>query len=184
MTTFSLAVRQDKRVALLGVVGFVLALAAASQVAIPIPGTPVPFTLQPLLVVLAGMMLGPTLGASSMALYLVLGAAGVPVFAPIGAVGIARFAGPTGGYLLAYPAAAWIAGFVASRAASFSMRTAAACAGVAVLYVGGIAQLTLLTGDLSRAVLLGVIPFALLDVAKAVIAAAVTRSNRSATLRA
>src|SRR2546423_15440986 len=134
MTTFSLAVRQDRRIALLGVLGFVIALAAASQVAIPLPGTPVPFTLQPLLVVLAGMMLGPTLGATSMVLYLVLGAAGVPVFAPIGAVGLARFAGPTGGYLLAYPAAAWVAGALAGagRARSFVARRFPATAGIAV----------------------------------------------------
>jgi biotin transport system substrate-specific component len=179
MTTFSLAVRQDRRVALLGVLGFVIALAAASQVAIPIPGTPVPFTLQPLLVVLAGMMLGPTLGAASMALYLVLGAAGVPVFAPIGAIGIARFVGPTGGYLLAYPAAAWIAGALAGRERTFMVRFLAAMAGMLALYVGGVGQLTVLTGSVTRAVVLGVAPFALLDAAKALIAAGVTRSRTS-----
>jgi len=73
-------------------------------------------------VVLAGLMLGPTLGAISMLLYLAIGALGVPVFAPMGAPGIARFLGPTGGYLLAYPAAAFIAGFVARRAPSLPGR--------------------------------------------------------------
>ena len=63
-----------------------------------------------MLVVLAGMWLGPAAGAASMVLYLAAGAAGLPVFTPIGAPGIARFFGPTGGYLLAYPAAAWVAG--------------------------------------------------------------------------
>ena len=94
----------------LGVLGFAAAVAAASQIAIPLPLTPVPLTLQPMLVVLAGMLLGPVAGAASMALYLAAGAAGLPVFTPIGAPGIARFFGPTGGYLLAYPAAAWVAG--------------------------------------------------------------------------
>ncbi|HEX7938960.1 MAG TPA: biotin transporter BioY, partial [Gemmatimonadaceae bacterium] len=96
----------DRRVAAAGVLGFVVAISAASQVSLPIPGTPVPFTLQPMLVVLAGLMLGPTLGTASMLTYLAIGAAGAPVFTPGGLPGIARFFGPTGGYLLAYPAAA------------------------------------------------------------------------------
>src|SRR3954470_21201652 len=98
-----------------GVVGFAAAVAAASQVAIPLPFTPVPITLQPMLVILAGMMLGPAAGVASMGLYLAAGAAGLPVFTPIGAPGIARFFGPTGGYLLAYPAAAFVAGALAQR---------------------------------------------------------------------
>src|SRR5688500_20054932 len=53
-----------------GVIGFAVALAAASQVAIPLPGTPVPITLTPLVVVLAGLWLGPLAGAASMTLYL------------------------------------------------------------------------------------------------------------------
>src|ERR1044071_1795463 len=91
-----------------GIVGFAAAVAAASQGAIPLPFTPVPLTLQPMLVILAGMMLGPAAGAASMALYLAAGAAGLPVFTPLGAPGIARLLGPTGGYLLAYPAAAFV----------------------------------------------------------------------------
>src|ERR1044071_5477401 len=93
--------------AILGIVGFALALAAAAQVTMPITGTPVPFTLQPPVVVLAGLRLGPTAGAISMILYLVAGASGLPVFSPIGAPGLLRFVGPTGGYLIAYPVAAW-----------------------------------------------------------------------------
>ena len=100
---------RESRVKIVGIVGFAIALAAASQVAIPLPFTPVPITLQPLVVVLAGLMLGPVAGAASMLLYLAAGAAGLPVFAPIGAPGIARFLGPTGGYLIAYPAAAFVA---------------------------------------------------------------------------
>jgi biotin transport system substrate-specific component len=175
MTTLSLSLTQGRRVQLIAALGFILALAAASQVAIPLPGTPVPFTLQPLLVVLAGMILGPVVGAASMAGYLVLGAAGLPVFAPIGAIGIARFVGPTGGYLLAYPAAAWIAGSVASRWPSITGRVLAASTGILALYIGGIAQLTVLTGSVSRAIALGVTPFALLDLGKAVFAALITR---------
>ena len=85
-------------------------VAAAAQVTGVIPGTPVPFTLQPLAVLIVGGLLGPSLGASSLILYLVLGAAGLPVFTPIGLPGAARLIGPTGGYLLAYPVAAYAVG--------------------------------------------------------------------------
>src|SRR5580704_13766895 len=156
----------DRSLALLGIVGFSAALAAASQVAIPLPGTPVPLTLQPLLVVVAGMMLGPVNGAVSMLLYLAAGAAGLPVFAPMGAPGIARLLGPTGGYLLAYPAAAYIAGACVARTRTFWERALAAGAGILVLYVGGLAQLGLITGSLTRAAVIGVLPFAAADAAK------------------
>lgn len=178
MTTFSTALAPDRRLTLLGCVGFIAILAAASQVAIPIPGTPVPITLQPMVVVLAGMMLGPIAGATSMLLYLAIGAAGVPVFAPVGAPGIARFFGPTGGYLLAYPVAAYIAGALAQRMPSLAGRWLSALLGIAALFVGGLTQLTLLTGNLSGAIAFGLTPFALLDVVKAFLAALIARPQR------
>jgi biotin transport system substrate-specific component len=170
---------------LVGVVGFAVAVAAASQIAVPLPFTPVPFTLQPMLVVLAGMLLGPAAGAASMLLYLAAGAVGLPVFTPIGAPGLARFLGPTGGYLIAYPAAAFIAGMLARRSTSLGGRWLAALAGIGVVYIGGIAQLALLNGSLVRAVALGVTPFALFDVVKAFGAALVARwSGGSSAARA
>ena len=175
MTTFQATLAHDRRFALLGVLGFVLALAAAAQVAIPLPGTPVPVTLQPLIVVLAGLMLGPTLGAASMVTYLALGAVGLPVFAPIGAPGIARLMGPTGGYLIAFPFAAFAAGFVVARNASLLRRWLGAMLGMALIFVGGISQLTILTGSLGQAIALGVTPFALLDILKALVAALIAR---------
>lgn len=162
------------RLTLFGIVGFAAAVAAASQIAIPLPGTPVPFTLQPMLVILAGMWLGPIAGASSMVFYLALGAAGLPVFTPFGAPGIARFFGPTGGYLIAYPAAAFVAGTLAHRARGFGGRWWAGIAGVAVIFVGGIAQLSLLDSSIVRAIELGVTPFAALDLVKAFIAAGIS----------
>src|SRR3954469_11004530 len=120
-----------KGVTAVGIVGFAGAVAAASQIAIPLPFTPVPLTLQPMLVILAGMMIGPVAGAASMALYLAAGAVGLPVFTPLGAPGIARFLGPTGGYLIAYPVAAWVAGALFRRAASLSARWVAGLAGIA-----------------------------------------------------
>ena len=106
-----------------------------------------------------------------MVLYLAAGASGLPVFTPIGAPGLARFFGPTGGYLIAYPVAAVVAGVIAARAKSVSTRWLAGVAGIAVIYVGGIAQLSLLSGDFARAVQLGVTPFAALDIVKALVAA-------------
>lgn len=176
----ALSLTQDKRIAVVGVIGFAIALAAASQIAIPLPGTPVPFTLQPMIVVLAGLMLGPTLGAASMMLYLFVGALGVPVFTPGGAPGIARLLGPTGGYLIAYPFAAYLTGLVARRASSLGGRFGATLAGMAVIFLGGLAQLTVLTGGASQAVALGVTPFALFDVVKAFLAALIARPRRAA----
>src|SRR5712692_10652789 len=90
-----------------------LVFAAAAQVSVPLPGTPVPMTLQPMAVLLVGGLLGAPLGALSMILYLAMGAAGLPVFTPtVPLLGFARLLGPTGGYLLAYPVAAWVVGRV------------------------------------------------------------------------
>ncbi len=83
------------------VVGFALLTALAAQVAFPIPGTPVPVTLQTLAVTLAAVTLGPRFGALSMALYLALGLLGAPVFADASS-GPSILFGATGGYLLAF----------------------------------------------------------------------------------
>jgi len=158
-----------REVTVAGIIGFAVALAAASQVAVPIPGTPVPVTLQPLLVVLAGLWLGPSAGAASMVLYLAAGIAGLAVFAPVGPPGMARLLGPTGGYLLAYTAAAAIAGLVSRRMPRLGGRVLASALGILALHIGGVAQLTLLTGDLGRAVWLGSLPFLAPDAVKAVL---------------
>jgi biotin transport system substrate-specific component len=183
MTSLTSVVARDRQLTVVGVIGFAATMALAAQIAIPIPGTPVPFTLQPLAVVLAGMMLGPAAGAASMVLYLLAGAVGLPVFSPIGAPGILRLLGPTGGYLLAAPAAAAVAGLVAMRAPKFAGRLLAAFLGIATLYLGGVAQLELLTGSLERAAAMGSAPFILADLGKVVVAAIVsqTRAPRALT---
>src|SRR3989449_5558459 len=87
-----------------------LLVAGAAQVAVPLPGTPVPMTLQPMAVLLVGGLLGARFGALSMILYLAMGAAGLPVFTPpVPLVCIARLLRPTGGYLFAYPISAFSA---------------------------------------------------------------------------
>ena len=175
MTTLSGAgsLSRSRGLTIFGIVGFAAAVAAASQIAIPLPWTPVPITLQPMLVILAGMLLGPVAGAMSMLVYLAAGAAGLPVFTPMGAPGVMRFFGPTGGYLIAYPVAAFVAGAIAARARSLPTRWLAGVVGIAVIYVGGIAQLSLLSNGLGRALELGVTPFAALDVVKALVAAVI-----------
>lgn len=179
MTTFAQSLDRSRLITVVGVVGFAAALAAGSQVAIPIPGTPVPITLQPFLVVLAGMMLGPMAGAASMLLYIAAGMSGLPVWAPIGAPGLARLVGPTGGYIIAYPAAAWVAGALVRRSTSFLARWGAAVAGVLVLYLGGLAQLSFFAHGVANAVKIGITPFALLDGAKALVAAAITGKRQN-----
>src|SRR5262245_19567833 len=94
--------------------GFALILAISSKIQLPVPGSPVPATFQTMAVILAGSYLGPWGGATSVALYLAAGAAGAPVFAFGG--GPSYLMGPTGGYLLGFLPAAWVAGFLARRA--------------------------------------------------------------------
>lgn len=91
---------------------------------IEIPHQPVPFTFQTLVVMLSGALLGKRNGFLSMTAYLALGAAGLPVFAG-GGFGLARILGPTGGYLLAFPVAAWVIGLLLSKQPSASDSSAA-----------------------------------------------------------
>jgi biotin transport system substrate-specific component len=148
-------------------------VAGAAQVAVPLPGTPVPMTLQPLAVLLVGGLLGPTLGAASLALYLALGAAGLPVFTPLGLPGASRLIGPTGGYLLAYPIAAYAVGRLAGATPGFVRALSAAFAGLVLIHLGGLTQLALLAGSLDHAARLGTLPFLIGDVAKVGLAALV-----------
>ena len=141
-------------------------VAAAAQVAVPLPGTPVPLTLQPLAVLIVGGLLGPWLGASSLLVYLALGAVGLPVFTPIGLPGIARLIGPTGGYLLAYPLAAYAVGKLSGSAPGYARVALAALAGLVLIYLGGMAQLLLLTGSLRAAARFGSLPFLIGDLIK------------------
>ena len=92
-----------------------------------------------------------------------------------------RLLGPTGGYLIAFPFAAFVAGFVATRRSSLLGRWAAALLGMVVIFIGGLSQLTILTGSVRQAIALGITPFAVLDIAKALVAALIARPrNRSA----
>lgn len=161
----------------LGVVAFAVATALSAQVAVWMPWTAVPVTLQPLFVILAGVMLGPRLGALSMGAYVVAGAMGAPVFAGGGA-GLPWLLGPTGGYLLAAPLAAFVAGAAAGRGGDVRL-VAGLALGVATMYAGGVAQLTASMGQgLESAIAAGVLPFLVGDVTKIGLAFFVVRSAR------
>jgi biotin transport system substrate-specific component len=133
-------------------------------------------TLQPMAVLLVGGLLGARLGALSMILYLAMGAAGLPVFTPtVPLPGIARLLGPTGGYLLAYPVAAWVVGWLTPgwqpgvntpTVASAVRVTLAVLAGLVLIHLGGLAQLAILTGNVSGAARLATWPFLLGDLLK------------------
>ena len=177
MTAIAIA-RRSPRVRAVGIIVAVGVLALASQLALPVPGTPVPITLQPMIVVLAGLMLGPVDAAVAMLMYLMAGAAGLPVFAPMGAPGVLRLLGPTGGYLLAYPVAAAFAGLFGVRETSFVTRALAAEAGMLVLYLGGLLQLAAISGSVATAAIIGVVPFVAADAVKALVAAAIAGGYR------
>jgi biotin transport system substrate-specific component len=152
-----------------------LLVALGAQLAVPLPGTPVPMTFQVPAVLIVGGLLGPRLGAASLGVYLAAGIAGLPVFAPGGAPGIARLIGPTGGYLLATPLAAALVGTLVPPGSRLGRLAAGLVAGAAAIHLGGITQLFLLTGDLGGAVRLGSVPFLLGDVLKLLLAGLVIR---------
>ena len=166
-----------------GIVAFALAAVFGAQIAVPVPFTPVPITLQTLFVILAGVVLGPRAGAASMALYVGMGAMGAPVFSNGGA-GIAWLLGPTGGYLLSYPASAFLAGSIASpwrsRRGSAAFLLAGLVAGVLLQYAAGLVQLAALTGrPFGEVLAMGALPFLFGDAVKIATAAWIARGMRS-----
>src|SRR5882672_2684864 len=106
----SKTVEWAKQVAI--VIGASLVVALCARVTVPLPFTPVPLTLQNFGVLLVGLLLGSRRGFAALALYLVEGASGLPVFNPTGPGGIAQIVGPTGGFLMAYPLAAFTAAWI------------------------------------------------------------------------
>ena len=154
------------------VIGASALIAIAAQVAIPLPFTPVPMTLQPLAVIFIGVALGSTRAAAAAALYLLEGFSGLPVFAE-GKGGPAVFAGFTAGYLLSYPCAAWVAGFVSERGwGSSTVRSISGMlVALGVIYLGGWAWFATLT-NAQFAFAHAVVPFVLADIVKVALGAA------------
>jgi biotin transport system substrate-specific component len=155
--------------------------AAAAQISIPLPFTPVPLTLQPMVVLLGGAALGPRLGMTSQILYLMAGIAGLPVFAASAVLpqGPLRLLGPTGGYLMSYPFAAWLTGWLASRGFDRRYLTSliAMAAGLAIIFACGVSWLAWfarpLPAGLPVALATGLYPFFPVDLVKICIASAI-----------
>jgi biotin transport system substrate-specific component len=155
--------------------------AAAAQVSIPLPFTPVPFTLQPMVVLLGGAALGSRLGMASQVLYLLVGIAGLPVFAssPILPQGVFRLLGPTGGYLMSYPLAAFVAGALAERGFDRRYMTSvlAMSAGLVLVFICGVSWLAWFARPvpvgLGAALQTGLYPFVPADILKICIAATI-----------
>ena len=143
-----------------------LVIALAAQVHFYLPGTPVPFTLQTLVVLLTGAALGRRNGTLAVVVYIAGGALGLPLFSA-GGFGLAKLAGPTGGYLLGFIAAAWLAGLIAERGGDRRLGSAlpGMLAGMVVIYACGLAWLGLFTGY-DRVFTLGLYPFLAADLAK------------------
>jgi biotin transport system substrate-specific component len=161
------------------VIGASLFIALCARVTVPLPFTPVPLTLQNFGVLLVGLLLGSRRGFAALSLYLMEGAFGLPVFSPaILGTGIAHLFGPTGGFLMAYPLVAFVAGWIYERRPEPSSRRfgwAALSAVVAeiALFAGGLSWLALLTHSISLAVRYGLYWFVFAEVIKVLMAAAI-----------
>ena len=159
-------------------VGAVLFIAAATaagaQISVPLGFTPVPLVMQDMVVLLGGAALGSRLGMAAQVLYLLAGISGLPVFAasPVLPQGPLRLLGPTGGYLLSYPLAAFLTGYLAERGFDrryFTSVLAMAC-GLVVIFAGGVSWLALFARPagvgFDAALRAGFYPFLLGDVFK------------------
>ena len=170
LKTFNLV----KSSSLFWIITFTFLTAVAAQITIPVK--PVPFTLQTMIVVLAGAFLGARNGAYSQVLYLALGSVGLPIFAqtPDGLVGFARLFGPTGGYLLAFPAAAYLTGYIIEKNKSYIPVVLAMFAGNVIIILSGMSFLyTFYVRDFSEAFKLGALIFSVWTVAKVIASASI-----------
>jgi len=155
------------------VIVFSLFIAACAQFSIHIG--PIPITGQTFAVLLTGMLLGSRLGAAAVIAYLIEGAIGLPFFAGGGA-GLVRFFGPTAGYLVAFPAAAFIVGAFAEHGwdKRYETAVAAMAIGSAIIFLGGWAWYAILMNTPPVAAFqIAVLPFLLGDAIKIALGAAV-----------
>ena len=151
-----------------GMLAFSLMTALGAFVYLPLPFTPVPLTLQTFFVLLAGAFLGKSEGALSQVTYILMASLGLPIWAG-GGSGLCRLWGPTGGYLLAFPLAAWIVGLMmeGEEKPHRARILAAMLLGSFLIYLLGLFQLSLWNHwGLKKALMLGVLPFCLGDLVK------------------
>jgi len=156
------------------VVGGSLFVALCARITIPLPFTPVPLTLQNFGALVVGFTLGSRRGFAALLLYLAEGAVGLPVFNPNGMGGIAQLFGVTGGYLLAYPFVAALAGWLFERGKkSFARAAIAGALAEALLFASGISWLWIYTHSMTQALRFGLFAFLFAEVLKIAAAAAV-----------
>jgi biotin transport system substrate-specific component len=158
-----------------------LLVAVCAHLMVPLWFTPVPVTLQTFAVLLLGLVLSPGLAAAAMILYLLEGMAGLPVLSPVGPVGFLHILGPTGGYLLAYPAAAAMTGWLRRRIGrgAFTASALAAAVGSLVILLAGAAWFAIVSHQSTGTVVaLSVAPFLPGDILKVVAAAGVATGLR------
>lgn len=157
---------------ILFVIGASALIAIAAQIAIPIPLSPVPLTMQPLAVILVGVTLGSSRGGAAALLYLLEGISGLPVFAQ-GHGGAIWLLGATAGYLYSYPFAAWLAGWFSERGWGNTIARAICgmLAALAVIYIGGWSWLAMLASP-RAAFTIGIVPFIVADIVKVALGAA------------
>jgi biotin transport system substrate-specific component len=154
------------------VIGASLVVALCARVTVPLPFTPVPLTMQNFGVLLVALLLGSRRGFVALALYLIEGASGLPVFNPAGPGGIAQILGPTGGFLMAYPLVAFVAGWIYEHTSRrFGWAALAGTAGEGILFAGGLGWLFALTHSVSQAFKWGLYWFVFAEVIKIALAA-------------
>jgi biotin transport system substrate-specific component len=160
-------------VQILSVIFVAVLTAAVAQLSFPLPFTPVPFTIQPMVVLIGAAALGSRLGALSQILYLTLGIAGLPVFAhaPELPQGLGRLLGPSGGYLMAFPIAAFVTGTLAERGFDRRYLTSILAMGVglSIIFAGGVLWIARVAG-METALATGLYPFIIVDVIKVIAA--------------
>lgn len=156
------------------VVGASLFVALCARITIPLPFTPVPLTVQNFGVLLVGLMLGSKRGFAALALYLAEGAIGMPVFNPTGVGGMGQLLGATGGFLLAYPLVAWLAGYVMEHGRkTFARAAMGGLLGEVVLFTSGLAWLSVLTDSVAQAFRWGLYWFLFAEIIKVMMAAGI-----------
>lgn len=169
--------RPARRIALVAL--FAALTAVGAQIQAPLPFSPVPVVLSNFFALLAGLVLGPRLGATSQVVYVLLGAVGAPVFAGFHR-GFQVVAGPTGGYLVGFILAAAVAGALRGSRTTTRRALVAAAVGAALIYVTGVPWLAhvlgvpwpaALTGmGLRKVLVAGVLPYLPGDAVKVVVA--------------
>jgi len=163
MTNFANTVVSDRRFALLRTLGLVIGaslfISVCARLSLPLPFTPVPLTLANFAVLAVGLVLGSKRGFAAAAAYLAMGAAGLPVLSPFGPGGFLHLFGPTGGYLLAYPIVAYVAGLGTERN-GFGRKLVFSVAAELFLFACGVSWLMVIAHvPFAKAAAFGLYPF-------------------------